>query len=197
MVAGGMTFRVSWDGHVIAGITRVSALRVAIDVIQISDGGAAGSTRSAPGRTRYEPITLERGLTSDAEFERWANESTTPAGQPESVAVDRGVTHDAAFGDWSRAAPARAAGESVSVERGVTHDSAFGAWATRPLGTPGDPRKTILIEVLDDAGARIRGYQVFHCWVSAYQALPELNTQGTIELVESITLEHAGWAREP
>ncbi len=31
----------------------------------------------APGQTRFEPITLERGLTHDTEFERWANKIWT------------------------------------------------------------------------------------------------------------------------
>jgi phage tail-like protein len=31
------------------------------------------TTRKSPGRTEYEAITLERGVTHDLEFEKWAN----------------------------------------------------------------------------------------------------------------------------
>ncbi|TPM26457.1 phage tail protein [Mesorhizobium sp. B2-3-4] len=66
-------FRVKWDGRYVAGISRVSALKRTTDVVEHRDGGETGTTRKSPGITRFEPITIERGVTHDLEFERWAN----------------------------------------------------------------------------------------------------------------------------
>lgn len=66
-------FRVKWDGRYVAGISKVSALKRTTDVVKHRDGGDPSSSRKSPGRTEYEPITLERGCTMDPEFERWAN----------------------------------------------------------------------------------------------------------------------------
>lgn len=66
-------FQVIWDGRVVAGISRISGLKRTTDVVQQRDGGAAISTRQMPGRTGYEAITLERGITHDSAFEDWAN----------------------------------------------------------------------------------------------------------------------------
>jgi phage tail-like protein len=66
-------FRVKWDGRYVAGVSRISALRRATEVIEHREGGDPSSSRKSPGRTKYEAITLERGVTNDAEFEKWAN----------------------------------------------------------------------------------------------------------------------------
>ena len=66
-------FRVRWDGRIVAGISKVSALRRTTEVVQYRSGTDLSVTMRAPGQTRFEPITLERGLTHDTEFERWAN----------------------------------------------------------------------------------------------------------------------------
>ena len=66
-------FRVKWDGRVVAGVSRVSALRRVTEVIEHREGGDPSNMRRSPGTTRYEPITLERGVTHDHEFEAWAD----------------------------------------------------------------------------------------------------------------------------
>ena len=66
-------FRVKWDGRYVAGISKVSALKRTTEVVKHREGGDPSSTRKSPGRTEYEAITLERGVTHDAEFEKWAN----------------------------------------------------------------------------------------------------------------------------
>jgi phage tail-like protein len=66
-------FRVKWDGRYVAGISKVSALKRTSEVVKHRDGGDPSSSRKSPGRTEYEAITLERGVTHDPEFERWAN----------------------------------------------------------------------------------------------------------------------------
>ena len=66
-------FRVKWDGRYVAGISKVSALKRTTEVVKHREGGDPSSSRKSPGRTEYEAITLERGVTHDPEFEKWAN----------------------------------------------------------------------------------------------------------------------------
>ena len=66
-------FRIKWDGKYIAGVSKCSGLRRTTEVTQHREGGDPSSSRKSPGRTEYEAITLERGVTHDKEFEVWAN----------------------------------------------------------------------------------------------------------------------------
>ncbi|MFZ4859042.1 MAG: phage tail protein [Desulfuromonadaceae bacterium] len=66
-------FRVKWDGRYVAGISKVSALKRTTEVVKHREGGDPSSTRKSPGRTEYEAITLDRGVTHDKDFEQWAN----------------------------------------------------------------------------------------------------------------------------
>lgn len=66
-------FRVKWDGRYVAGVSKVSALKRTTEVVKHREGGDPSSSRKSPGRTEFEAITLERGVTHDPEFERWAN----------------------------------------------------------------------------------------------------------------------------
>jgi phage tail-like protein len=66
-------FRVRWDGLVVAGVSKVSALKRTTEVVKHREGGDPSSSRKSPGRTEFEAITLERGVTHDVNFEQWAN----------------------------------------------------------------------------------------------------------------------------
>ncbi|HWB78715.1 MAG TPA: phage tail protein [Nannocystaceae bacterium] len=66
-------FRVKWDGHYVAGISKVSALKRTTEVVEHRAGGDPSSVRKSPGQSKYEAITLERGVTHDKDFEQWAN----------------------------------------------------------------------------------------------------------------------------
>jgi phage tail-like protein len=66
-------FRVKWDGRYVAGISKVGGLKRTTEVVKHREGGDPSSSRKSPGRTEYEAITLERGVTHDTEFEKWAN----------------------------------------------------------------------------------------------------------------------------
>jgi phage tail-like protein len=66
-------FKVKWDGRYVAGVSKISALRKKTEVIEHREGGDPSTSRKSPGRTEYDPITLERGVTHDTEFEKWAN----------------------------------------------------------------------------------------------------------------------------
>lgn len=66
-------FRVRWDGRYVAGVSKVSSLKRSIEVVEHREGGDPSLSRKSPGRAKFEPITLERGVTHDPEFEQWAN----------------------------------------------------------------------------------------------------------------------------
>ncbi|SHF09532.1 conserved hypothetical phage tail region protein [Streptoalloteichus hindustanus] len=66
-------FLVVWDGHVVAGVSKISPLKRTTEVVKHRHGGDPSSPRKSAGRTEFEAITLERGVTHDADFDRWAN----------------------------------------------------------------------------------------------------------------------------
>lgn len=141
-------FRVKWDGRYIAGISRVSALTRSTEVIEHREGGDPNTSRKSPGKTEFAPITLERGISHDPEFERWANKT------------------------WNLGA---GAGAEASLK---------------------DFRKDIVIELYNEAGQLAIAYKVFRCWVSRFQALPELDAGGNAVAIQSITLQNEGWERD-
>lgn len=66
-------FRVRWDGRYVAGVSKVGALKRTTEVVSHREGGDPSSSRKSPGRSEYDAITLERGVTHDRDFERWAS----------------------------------------------------------------------------------------------------------------------------
>jgi phage tail-like protein len=66
-------FKVMWDGRYVAGISKVGALKRTTEMVEHREGGDPSSSRKSPGRTNFDAITLERGVTHDPEFEAWAN----------------------------------------------------------------------------------------------------------------------------
>lgn len=70
-------FRVKWDGKYVAGISKVGALKRTTEVIKHRPGGDPSTTPKSPGKTDYDAISLERGVTHDTEFEKWANKVHT------------------------------------------------------------------------------------------------------------------------
>lgn len=144
-------FRVKWDGKVVAAVSKVGALKRTTEVVKHRDGGDVSSSRKSPGRTEYEAITLERGVTHDPEFEKWAK-----------LAVNFGAK--------------ALDGKEISLK---------------------DFRKDIQIEVYNEAGQLAIRYNVFRCWVSEYQALPDLDANANAIALEHVKLENEGWERDP
>jgi phage tail-like protein len=66
-------FKVKWDGRYVAGISKFGALKRTTEVVKHREGGDPSSSRKSPGRTEFDAITLERGVTHDKDFEQWAN----------------------------------------------------------------------------------------------------------------------------
>jgi phage tail-like protein len=141
-------FRVRWDGRFVAGVSKISALKRTTEVVRHREGGDPSSSRKSPGRTEYDAITLERGVTHDTEFERWANKVWN-------------------FGSIL--------GSEVSLA---------------------DFRKDVIIEVYNEAGQLALAYRVFRCWVSEFQALPDLDANANAVAIQTIKLENEGWERD-
>ncbi|MFG1922723.1 phage tail protein [Cryptosporangium sp. NPDC048952] len=105
----------------------------------------------------------------------------------------------------SRKSPGATDYGPITLERGVTHDVAFEQWANKIHeigGGPGaalslaDFRKDVVIEVYNEAGQLVLGYHVLRCWVSEYQALPDLDAKGNDVAIQHIKLENEGWERD-
>jgi phage tail-like protein len=141
-------FRVKWDGRYVAGISKVGALKRSTEPVEHREGGDPSSTRKSPGRTKFEAITLERGVTHDVEFERWANKV------------------------WNF-------GSGLGAEVSLANF-----------------RKDLIIEVYNEAGQLAIAYKVFRCWVSEYQALPDLDANANAVAIQTLRLENEGWERD-
>jgi phage tail-like protein len=141
-------FRVKWDGKYVMGVSKVSSLKRTTEVVKHREGGDPSSSRKSPGRTEYDAITLERGVTHDLEFESWAKKV------------------------WNIGA---LLGSEVSLK---------------------DFRKDIIIEVYNEAGQLALAYKVYRCWVSEYQAMPDLDANANAVAIQHIKLENEGWERD-
>ncbi|HUR04619.1 MAG TPA: phage tail protein [Nonomuraea sp.] len=105
----------------------------------------------------------------------------------------------------SRKSPGRTEYTAITLERGVTHDVAFEQWANKiynhgaGLGSQlslADFRKDIVIEVYNETGQLAIAYKVYRCWVSEYQALPDLDANANAVAIQHIKLENEGWERD-
>jgi phage tail-like protein len=105
----------------------------------------------------------------------------------------------------SRKSPGRNEFDAITLERGVTFDPAFEEWAGKVwnlgagLGMEvslADFRKDIIIELLNEAGQKVQAYHVYRCWVSEWQALPDLDANANAVAIQHIKLENEGWERD-
>lgn len=140
-------FRVKWDGLYVAGLSKCSALKKTTDVVDWREGGDPYGHK-LPGMTKYEPITLEAGVTHDTAFEDWAN-----------------LVNNFKDGD---------PGMSLKNFR----------------------KDNIIIDVFNLSGQVAMSYIVHRCWVSEFQALPELDASGNAVMIQTLQLVHEGWERD-
>ncbi len=130
----------------VAGVSKVGGLVRVSDVIEDKEGGNA-IIRKGLGRTKYNPVTLERGITYDSDFEDWANAAQM---------LDKGAP-------------------STSLK---------------------SLRKEVRIELLNEARQPVHRYVLHRCWVSEYQALPDLDAGTNSIAIEHIKLENEGWEHD-
>jgi phage tail-like protein len=135
------------DGVTVLGVSKVSPLRRTTEVVRHRSGNDNSHESPSPGRTTYEAITLERGITHDTEFERWANMVHPYGGDP--------------------------AMDLVNYKQELT------------------------LEVLNEKGHVALRYFLHACWVSAFTAVPDLESMANVTAIESVTIELEGWDRDP
>jgi phage tail-like protein len=67
-------FKVYFDkSEPVALVSKMSALKRTTEVVEWREGGDPNTPRKRAGKTKYEPITLEQGLSLDTDFEDWAD----------------------------------------------------------------------------------------------------------------------------
>ena len=99
--------------------------------------------------------------------------------------------------------PGKTKYDAVTLTAGVTHDTTFETWANLVNNFQGDAagslknfRKDIIVDVFNENGQKVLSYKVFRCWVSEYQALPELDASANAVMIQTIKLENEGWERD-
>ena len=147
-------FLVKMDGAYVAGISAVSGLAQTTQVITHRSGSDPGTVRVSPGQTEFSPITLERGITQDPDFEAWANKVWDYSN---SSSIDDNPNQAVALNDF---------------------------------------RKDIVIELYNEAGQKVMAYNIYRCWASEYQALPEPDSMSNAVAIQMITLQNEGWERD-
>jgi phage tail-like protein len=130
----------------VAAVSKVMGLKRSSDVIEYKEAGNA-ITLKGLGRTKYEPITLERGITHDTDYESWANAAQV---------LDKGAAQ-------------------TSLK---------------------NLRQSLRIELLNEERQPVLRFLVHRCWVSEYQALPDLDAGGNAVAIEHIKIENEGWERD-
>jgi phage tail-like protein len=73
-------FLVKWENEAVAGLSKMSAVKWTKEVVEWREAGGPSVVRKLPGRHKFEPITLEAGLTHDTKFLRWAQQVSNPEG---------------------------------------------------------------------------------------------------------------------
>jgi phage tail-like protein len=130
----------------VAAVSKVSSLKRSSDPIDYIEGGNPIILKGL-GRTKYEPITMERGITFDTDFEDWANAAQVLSSGSASTSL-------------------------------------------------ANLRKEIRIVLLNESGQPVHQYKVHRCWVSEFQALPDLDASQNGVAIEQIKIENEGWERD-
>ena len=137
-------FRVKWDGQYVAGLSKMTALKRSTDPVVHRDGADPSHERKSPGKSKFDAVTLERGVTHDPAFESWAN-----------------LIH--------------------SLKNPISLKNF---------------RKDVIVDVYNEADQKVLSYTLYRCWVSEYQALPQLDAGTAAVAIETLKLELEGWERD-
>jgi phage tail-like protein len=130
----------------VAAVSKVGAIKRTSDVIEYNEGGNAVVLKGL-GRTKYDPVTLERGITQDLDFATWANYAQV-------------------------------------LDHGAASASLAGL------------RREVAIVLLNEEAQPVLRYLLHRCWVSEFQALPDLDAGGNAIAIETIRMENEGWERD-
>ena len=139
-------FRVKWDNQYVAGLTKMGALKRTTEMVEYREAGVNITSRKLPGKSSYQAVTLEAGVTYDTAFEDWAN----------------------------------------SVNDFASHN----------ITSLGEFRKNITLDVFNEAGQKALSYNLYRCWVSEYQALPDLDAGANAVAITTVKLEFEWFERD-
>ncbi len=139
-------FKVKWDGQYVAGLTKMSALKRTTELIEYREAGENITSRKMPGKSAYQAVTLEAGVTYDTAFQDWAN---------------------------------------------LVND-----FASHSITSLGDFRKNITLDIFNEAGVKAISYNLYRCWVSEYQAFPDVDAAANAVAITTIKLEYEWFERD-
>ena len=140
-------FQVKLDGQYVAGLTKMGALKRTTEMVEFREAGVNITSRKLPGKSTYQAVTLEAGVTYDTTFEDWAN---------------------------------------------LVND-----FASHSITNLGEFRKNVTVDVFNEAGQKVLSYNLYRCWVSEYQALPDLDAGANAVAITTIKLEYEWFERDP
>ncbi len=132
-------FKVKIDSQVVAAFSKMDALKKTTEGINWFEAEHNGNFRSLPSKTKYEPVTLEKGITNNKIFEEW------------SALVNK------------------SAGNAIKAEK-------F--------------QKDIQIMVCDLNGTPKLTYNIYNCWVSEFQAVPDMDANQNGVAIQTIKFEN-------
>jgi phage tail-like protein len=139
-------FRVKWDNQYVAGLTKMGALKRTTEMVEFREAGVNITSRKLPGKSSYQAVTLEAGVTYDTAFEDWAN--------------------------------------------------AVNDFASHSITALGEFRKNITLDIFNEAGQKALSYNLYRCWASEYQALPDLDAGANAVAITTMKLEFEWFERD-
>jgi phage tail-like protein len=103
----------------------------------------------------------------------------------------------------SRKLPGKTSFTAVTLEAGITYNTAFEDWAnlvndfaSHSITDLGEFRKNITVDLFNEAGAKALSYNLYNCWVSEYQAMPDLDAGANAVAITTIKLEYEWFERD-
>jgi phage tail-like protein len=139
-------FKVKVDNQYVAGLSKMGALKRTTEMVEWREAGENITSRKLPGKSSYQAVTLEAGVTYDSTFEDWAN---------------------------------------------LVND-----FASHSITSLRDFRKNITVDVFNEAGVKALSYNLYRCWVSEYQALPDLDAGANAVAITTLKLEYEWFERD-
>ena len=169
--------------------------------------GSTSNTQFVVNPTRYDPYKSFKFRV------KWDNAYVAGVSKVSGLTRTTEVVTHRSGGDPStpRKSPGQSSYGAITLERGVTHDLQFELWANKvwyyrntlmgednsnQIVSLADFRKDVIIELYNEAGQKVIAYNVYRCWVSEYQAMPELDANGNATAIMMIKLENEGWERD-
>jgi phage tail-like protein len=139
-------FKVKWDNTYVAALSKMTALKRSTEMVEWREAGENIISRKLPGKTKFEGVTLEAGLTYDTSFQDWAN---------------------------------------------LVND-----FTSHSLVNLAEFRKNITIDVFNESGVKVISYNLYRCWPSEYQAMPDLDAGANAVAITTLKLEVEWWERD-